>query len=457
VITFHYNHGQSHYQIAETIAPDDQLWINLGDRIRTQIPDATGGKFPTELTTGTYDILQIKGVGNPSLFEGKIITDKTNGHLAYGCVSCCGYQAVAYDPNPFDGPVGGGTGNSILAEMTCENGWDDVTYAAYNWNSDNLPVAHVANAHTSLMSSGIANGFGSVNILWGNRLKACPYQLKTPSGLNNSRTVSQAPPTMSVSSGDSKSISVTIAGPAGNLSFTTSLQSNPNSSMIASVSVAGNSNASGTANYPISVNGLTSCPTNCPSGIFQSKACVGLACANPATIITIPPQNLIQMLYAEAHGQIAQGDASQASIGTCARNRINNVDFPGSTNWQNTVTSSQYSLSSQQNGSTPETTNAGGIFGNTTTDQVGGSTCFWSPRNTQQYPQWPNIQTALNSHTTTFPSNVAAPACYGGVPRQIVVKTSVANSNRGGGYAGAPACVFLRKRNSTDPAVVQIP
>jgi hypothetical protein len=46
VITFHYNHGQSHYEVAQTIAPGDQLWINLGDRIRNQVPDAKGAKFP---------------------------------------------------------------------------------------------------------------------------------------------------------------------------------------------------------------------------------------------------------------------------------------------------------------------------------------------------------------------------------------------------------------------------
>jgi hypothetical protein len=90
LLTFHYNHGQGHYEIQRTIAPGDQLWLNLGDLIHGAIPDKKGKTFPADLTFGTYDIRQPNGAANPSLFEGKIIVDKTYGHLAYGCVHCCG-------------------------------------------------------------------------------------------------------------------------------------------------------------------------------------------------------------------------------------------------------------------------------------------------------------------------------------------------------------------------------
>jgi hypothetical protein len=83
-ITFHYNHGQNHYEIVGTIGPGDQLWLNMGNIIRGAVPDPKGAAFPNDLTYGTYDIRQVKGISNPSLFEGKIIVDKTYGHLAYG-------------------------------------------------------------------------------------------------------------------------------------------------------------------------------------------------------------------------------------------------------------------------------------------------------------------------------------------------------------------------------------
>ena len=140
--------------------------------------------FRADLTTGTYDITQVKGVSSSSLFEGKLIIDKTNGHLTYGCVSCCGYQAVALDPTPFSNLIGYGTYNSLLAEEICNNTWDDVTYAGYSWNSSNYSVAQVANAHTQLMSIGEADGTGIVSLLWGNRTKTCPNQPHTGTAQN---------------------------------------------------------------------------------------------------------------------------------------------------------------------------------------------------------------------------------------------------------------------------------
>jgi hypothetical protein len=40
---------------------------------------------------GSYELRDLidRGVGN--LYEGKVIVDKTFGHVAYGCATCCGY------------------------------------------------------------------------------------------------------------------------------------------------------------------------------------------------------------------------------------------------------------------------------------------------------------------------------------------------------------------------------
>ncbi len=100
VLTFHYNHGQDGYEIRRTIAAGDQLWLNLGDTIHGRVPDNQGRTFPPELTSGTYDLRETDGAGNPSLFEGKFIVDKTYGHLAYGCLHCCGYTATEMLANP---------------------------------------------------------------------------------------------------------------------------------------------------------------------------------------------------------------------------------------------------------------------------------------------------------------------------------------------------------------------
>jgi hypothetical protein len=53
LIIFHYNHGQSHYDVEQTITPGDQLWLDLGKIIRGQLPDRKGATFPVDLTSGT--------------------------------------------------------------------------------------------------------------------------------------------------------------------------------------------------------------------------------------------------------------------------------------------------------------------------------------------------------------------------------------------------------------------
>jgi hypothetical protein len=71
---------------------------------------------------------------------------------------------------------------------------------------------------------------------------------------------------------------------------------------------------------------------------------------------------------------------------------------------------------------------------------------------------WTNIQAALNSQTKTEPANAGIPGCYAGLSRQIVVKASIGlNVSGGPEFNQAPAFVFLRKRKSNAPAVVQIP
>ena len=99
VLTFHYNHGQNEYEIRRTIAAGDQLWLNMGDLIRNQLPDIKGRTLPADLTSGTYEIREPGRNNDPSIFEGKIIVDKAYGHLAYGCTTCCGdgYPSMVAD------------------------------------------------------------------------------------------------------------------------------------------------------------------------------------------------------------------------------------------------------------------------------------------------------------------------------------------------------------------------
>jgi hypothetical protein len=97
--------------------------------------------------------------------------------------------------------------------------------------------------------------------------------------------------------------------------------------------------------------------------------------------------------------------------------------------------------------------NAARVFTGEIGNIVGGAKCHWSP----EAAEWQIIQAALISKTTVFPSGLKTPGCWQSLPRQIVYTSGISLNSRGGVYANAPAFVFLRKRQATAPAVVEIP
>jgi hypothetical protein len=45
-IAFYYNSGQSKYVLEHSLAPDEQVWVDVGGLIRSQIPDLNGKTIP---------------------------------------------------------------------------------------------------------------------------------------------------------------------------------------------------------------------------------------------------------------------------------------------------------------------------------------------------------------------------------------------------------------------------
>jgi hypothetical protein len=144
--TIFYNQGTQRYELDQTLQAGEQMWMDIGKLIRESIPDKNGGTLPADLTSGSYEI---RDLGNPilgTLFEGKIIYDKTYGHVTYGCNQCCGYDPnntiLWYDPIgvPFQGTASDG----VFSWYPCESQYNDVSSSFYNnWSSDNTPVVTV--------------------------------------------------------------------------------------------------------------------------------------------------------------------------------------------------------------------------------------------------------------------------------------------------------------------------
>jgi len=158
--TIYYNRGANKYQLEQTLQPDDQMWIDIGDLIRKQVPDKDGKTLPADLTSGSYQFTDLTNKGIGSLFEGKVIYDLRFGHVSYGCASCCAYIGTPWvAPDPlgvilaFQGQL------DVQADDGCDSYTSSVLDSFYSWSSANTSVATINT--TSALVKGMGVGSAS--------------------------------------------------------------------------------------------------------------------------------------------------------------------------------------------------------------------------------------------------------------------------------------------------------
>jgi hypothetical protein len=188
-LTIFYNQGTEKYELEQTLQPEEQMWIDVGKLIREHMPDKNGKTLPPDLTSGSYEIRDLTNKGIGALFEGKVVYDKTYGHVTYGCVRCCGYTALNLDYSPLFLPVGSGAPNGVQADYQCTGGytWEDVSNSFYNnWSTANHIVATVDSTgyHTG-MAVGITTSSTWGNLQSFNLQYNCPIQPRNIGGGDN--------------------------------------------------------------------------------------------------------------------------------------------------------------------------------------------------------------------------------------------------------------------------------
>jgi hypothetical protein len=181
--TLFYNQGTEKYELEQTLQPDEQMWIDVGKLIREHLPDKNGKTLPADLTSGSYEFRDLTDIAIGSLFEGKVIYDKTYGHVTYGCGFCCPYQApfLAYDPLGI--ALAGDSQNGVTAYETCSGTYVDVSDYFFNsWSTANAAIATV---NGSAVHHGV--GVGSTTsqthayMAYGYN-RPCPLAYRSPSG-----------------------------------------------------------------------------------------------------------------------------------------------------------------------------------------------------------------------------------------------------------------------------------
>ena len=163
LLTLRYNGGRSRYELRKLIAAHDQWFINLGDLIRSGVPDANGTLLPADLASGAYSLQEDKVPVKNWLFEGKVITDKTYGHATYGCMICCGYGGdagpVGISPSPAFVGVGSSGDFNVYGDNACNGDSTNLDGYMSSSSSDNTAIITVS----SLAMTGVAVGRTSIN------------------------------------------------------------------------------------------------------------------------------------------------------------------------------------------------------------------------------------------------------------------------------------------------------
>jgi len=154
--TIFYNQGTQRYDLEQTLQPDEQMWIDVGKLIREHVLDKNGKALPPDLTSGSYEFRDLVNTGVGTLFEGKVVYDKTYGHVAYGCAACCGWGPSYPLYNPIGVTAGGTAGQAVDAPDGCNGGVPgDVSDSFwFHWTSANGSIATVD-------SYGTHNGVGA--------------------------------------------------------------------------------------------------------------------------------------------------------------------------------------------------------------------------------------------------------------------------------------------------------
>jgi hypothetical protein len=184
--TIFYNQGKDRYELQQALQPDEQMWIDVGKLIRERVPDKNGKALPVDLSSGSYEFRDLTDPGVGSLFEGKVIYDKTYGQVTYGCAHCCGIQSVYFQYDPLGVPFQGTAPNGVLGDDNCgDTGLHESPFFYGNWTTANTSIAtvdyyathtgHVVGS-TSSLTHGQINAAGRA---------VCPLQTRSPQGPTN--------------------------------------------------------------------------------------------------------------------------------------------------------------------------------------------------------------------------------------------------------------------------------
>jgi hypothetical protein len=211
-LTFRYSGGTDTYEIEQVLAPEQQMWIDVMQLAHNQVPDKNGHILPAGNVSGSYSLEELGNAGDGSLFEGKLILDRTFGETVYGCMVCCGPAGGTMDNDPLGVPVSGNFLQGITGTDSCTGLDVPMTGEYTSWWTGNTAIATTSMNNVHGVAVGSTTLFAQGTITYGDGLdrRSCPTRLSNVSNVTN--VVKLSCPS-SVTRGNNATCTVT--GPSG--------------------------------------------------------------------------------------------------------------------------------------------------------------------------------------------------------------------------------------------------
>jgi hypothetical protein len=182
----------------------------VGNLIYNGVPDDASNVLPRNLTTGAYQLLDVSDKPSPSLYEGKVLTDKTYGHATYGCMVCCDYRGAELLPAIAYVGVDEEGGIDVQGMNACGGGWVNLDGYASSWWSGDTSILTMTPRHLT----GISIGSTSTNSVLTNIMYG-PVRDGQTCPLSNVPVVGQGNVTPSVTISGPQNVPVTASGSGG--------------------------------------------------------------------------------------------------------------------------------------------------------------------------------------------------------------------------------------------------
>ena len=179
LLTLHYDKGTKKYELQQTIAPGDQMWVNLAQLVRNRTVDRNDNTLPADVSSVTYEVKDLSPAGLGVMMDS-LATDATYGfHSHQPSLECCSYSAIGFNNDPVDVVLDGTEQLDVFGFNSCSSEPEPISPFFTIWDTQAPSTAQMSYRQVKGVAPGFTNGSatGEVPVALG---QLCPLEQLTP-------------------------------------------------------------------------------------------------------------------------------------------------------------------------------------------------------------------------------------------------------------------------------------